>query len=101
MHDAIVNVLAVIGAIACVIWAIQAFKTSPGQSASQPEDAVGAVGAAPPEPRSETIDSDIAVIAAAVYAMLGSGRAVHIDGHRDMTWTSEGRWMQQTSHRPH
>ena len=44
----------------------------------------------------------VAAIAAAVYAVLGSHRIVHIsDAARGLAWTAEGRLMHQTSHRPH
>jgi hypothetical protein len=41
----------------------------------------------------------IVVIAAAVQAMLGAHRIVHIEPSREGTiWAIEGRWAQQTSH---
>lgn len=98
MHDTIGNILAVIGAVACIILLIRGFKTLQGRSPSRPGDPVGAV---PQGSYSETIESDIAVIATAVHAMLGRVCIVHIGGHRDTTWASEGRWMQQTSHASH
>lgn len=98
MHDTTGNILAVIGAVACIVSLIRGFKTLQGRSPSETEEPVGAV---PQESGTETIEGDIAVIAAAVHAMLGCVRIVHIGGHRDTTWTSEGRWMQQTSHAPH
>ena len=46
-------------------------------------------------------DEDIAVIAAAVYAMLGAHRIVHLEPVRTgRAWEIEGRWAQQTSHTP-
>ena len=44
----------------------------------------------------------VAAISAAVYAMLGSHRIVHIaDGRRTATWTSEGKRQLQSSHDVH
>jgi hypothetical protein len=46
-------------------------------------------------------DDDIAVIAAAVQAMLGAHRLVRLlPESGDSHWASEGRWMQQMSHKP-
>ena len=44
---------------------------------------------------------DIAVIAAAVYAMLGAQRIVHIeDVHRGQVWTASARASQYASRKP-
>ena len=61
---------------------------------------------AAPAPVARPVDGvppeHIAAIAAAVYAVLGSHRIVHIsDAGRGLAWTAEGRLMHQTSHRPH
>ena len=46
-------------------------------------------------------NEDIAVIAAAVYARLGTHRIVHLDAAPSgRAWEIEGRWAQQTSHTP-
>jgi hypothetical protein len=46
-----------------------------------------------------SLNDDIAVIAAAVYAMVGAHRIVHLEAVRQSgVWAIEGRWMQQTSH---
>ena len=48
---------------------------------------------APPE--------DIVVIAAAVFAMLGAHRIVHLQAvSPGQSWAAEGRWRLQTSHSP-
>jgi hypothetical protein len=57
----------------------------PGLGASDP--------GAPPE--------DIVVIAAAVFAMLGAHRIVHLEAVTpDQNWVAAGRWRLQTSHNP-
>ncbi len=44
---------------------------------------------------------DIAVIAAAVYALLGTQRIVHIeDVHRGQVWTASARASQYASRKP-
>ena len=98
MNDMIIDGLAVIGAIACVMWLIRGLKALQTEPPTKSEDAVGAV---PAEVPASIVDDDIAVIAAAVYAMLGRRHIVHIDSHLDPTWASEGRWMHQISHTPH
>jgi hypothetical protein len=46
-------------------------------------------------------NEDIAVVAAAVYAMLGARRIVHLEPVLPgRAWETEGRWAQQTSHTP-
>jgi hypothetical protein len=48
---------------------------------------------APPE--------DIVVIAAAVFAMLGAHRIIHLQAVTpDQNWVAAGRWRLQTSHNP-
>jgi hypothetical protein len=98
MNDTVINGLAVIGAIACVIWLIKGIKalsanTQSSDVATTPTQAGVAINPA---------NDDIAVIASAVYAMLGSHRIVHIeDASKGHLWAAEGRWMHQTSHNPH
>jgi hypothetical protein len=43
---------------------------------------------------------DIAAIAAAVTAMLGAHRIIHLEAASAGQWAFEGRWAQQTSHNP-
>lgn len=44
-------------------------------------------------------EGHIAVISAAIYAMVGSHRIVHISAQgRGGTWTGEGRYAHHTSH---
>lgn len=107
--------LAVIGAATCVYWAArlligflswierseierQARETTASAGAMVTATAVGAATAVaadviPPE--------HVAAIAAAI-AMIGGHRIVHIqDETGARAWTSEGRWLHQTSHRTH
>jgi uncharacterized membrane protein len=95
MNDMIIGALAGIGAVALVMWIIPGLKAMLAEAPAQSNEAVGAPAAV-----NSTIDDDIAVIAAAVYAMWGRHHIVHIDSHLDHTWASEGRWMHQTSHMP-
>jgi len=55
-----------------------------------------------PVPSGHVDPAHVAVISAAVYAMLGSHRIVHIaDSRRTATWTSEGKRQLQSSHDVH
>lgn len=52
----------------------------------------------PPAPAEDT-EADIAVIAAAVYAMLGAHRIVHIEApDRGRVWTAAARASHHASH---
>ncbi len=98
MNETVTGVLVAVGGIACVVWLIRAFKTMTAKSLSQAETAA----AAPLRPGAADADAenDAAVIAAAVYALLGATRVVHIeDAGAGRRWAAEGRWMHQTSHR--
>jgi hypothetical protein len=54
---------------------------------------------AQPAPDTGPPPEDIVVIAAAVQAMLGAHRIVHIEtSNAAQVWAVEGRWMHQTSH---
>ncbi len=60
-----------------------------------------AAAVAAPKPVADPAENDIAVIAAAVYAMLGAHRIVHIEAARSGPgWTAEGRLVHHASHRP-
>jgi hypothetical protein len=50
--------------------------------------------AAAPDPAQH----DIAVIAAALYAMVGAHRIVHIQDRRGAGWAAEGRFAHHASH---
>ncbi len=80
--------------VALVIWGIgvsissQTKREAPGSKVTMSAPVV------------DEAEADIAAIAAAVYAMLGAHRIVHIeDVGRGLSWTAEGRWMHQTSHK--
>jgi len=101
------NWLAIVGIISLMYWGWRIVATVQHRTGkSAPADAVSsaaptsvttasvaAVSGPPPE--------DIAVIAAAVHAMMGAHRIVHLESSQTgRTWAAEGRWMHQTSHRP-
>jgi hypothetical protein len=91
MDDSIVNGLAVIGAVSCFYWVFRG-------GAALLRFARGSPGGAEPPPAA-VADTDIAVITAAAYAMLGTARILHLEDLRSGTvWTTEGRLLQQTSH---
>jgi Na+-transporting methylmalonyl-CoA/oxaloacetate decarboxylase gamma subunit len=63
--------------------------------------AVPSLSAKTAEP-TDNAEDDIAVVAAAVYAMFGSYRIVHIESReRGRVWTAEGRVSHHVSHAPH
>lgn len=44
---------------------------------------------------------DIVAIAAAVHAVMGAHRIIHLQPvAADTNWAAEGRWLLQTSHKP-
>jgi len=105
MNAEMVNGLAVIGAVSCVYWVYRGgaalLRLAQDTSIRDGEAAVSARAAPVPAPAPAAPDNDIAVIAAAVYTMLGAHRLLHIEDTRGGTvWTAEGRWQQQTSHSP-
>jgi len=97
------NWLAIIGVISLMYWTWRISAAFVGHRR-------GKEGAVLPAPASTTgqlsaaaapavYESDIAVIAAAVYAVLGAHRILHVQPERQgRIWAAEGRWMQQTSH---
>ena len=97
MYEMVINCLAAIGAIAWITWLVKRLKAASSQSQAVPQSAVDiAQPAQVPAPAND----DVAVIAAAVYAMIGSGRIVHIENTSSgQHWTAEGRWLHQNSHR--
>ena len=97
-QDMIIDGLAVIGAGTCLYWLVRALSfVLQKVQADRPDVAFAAT---PPADRTGGED-DIAVIAAAVYATLSSHRIVKIESAvSGVTWSAEGRWMHQTSHRP-
>jgi hypothetical protein len=108
MNELVIDVFAIIGAVSCCIWAVKGVKAlsrkRQAEAAPEPPAAMAVPPPAVPEPPglAAIAGDDIAVIAAAVCAMLGSPRILRIeDGNRSQIWTAEGRWMHQTSHTPH
>lgn len=99
MNEILINGLAMIGAVTCLTWLTKGIKGRMAKLETQPDAATGPAQACVTV---IPVNNDIAVIAAAVYALLGAARIVHIEdpnfGHR---WAADGRWMHQNSHRPH
>nr|WP_294562424.1 hypothetical protein [uncultured Rhodopila sp.] len=100
------NWLAIVGIISLLYWgwrivaAVQhrTRKSPPGDPVSPPAHAAAATSFAP---ASDGRPDDIVVIAAAVHAMMGAHRIVHLESTQTgQTWAAEGRWLHQTSHRP-
>jgi hypothetical protein len=113
MHEAtiasgpITNWLAIIGVVSLIYWgwrivaALMNRGKTDGPGVQTPAAVAPAAARAGQAPvAASTVESDIAVIAAAVFAVVGAHRIVHLqaDTH-DQNWAVEGRWMQQTSHR--
>jgi len=101
------NWLAIFGVISLIYfgWRITiAFQKR--RSARAPDEAATAPLPAPRTAASTatpvgTLADDIVAIAAAAYAVIGEHRIVHIEpASQDQAWALEGRWLQQTSHRP-
>jgi len=121
MHDNVLtNWLAIIGVVSLMYWGWRIAAAVLHRRNSTPT-APGAHGVAPgaaspvlpravlPGMSLSTVgvpglgasDEDIAVIAAAVFAMLGAHRIVHLQAVTpDQSWVAEGRWRLQTSHNP-
>lgn len=111
MHESMVggaaltNWLAILGVLSLMYWGWRTVtalmartKAAPGAAAVAvaPPPAVAGLSVAVAE---ASLNDDIAVIAAAVYAMVGAHRIVHLEAERQRgVWAIEGRWMQQTSH---
>ncbi|OIQ98364.1 hypothetical protein GALL_196420 [mine drainage metagenome] len=109
-QDTLVNGLAVIGAVTLLYAVVRVLAAIASWAQSMPDPGAGEdrppaarAGAPRPVPASmPALDADIVVIAAAVAATLGAGRIVHIeDPNTGHAWSAEGRWLHQTSHRPH
>jgi hypothetical protein len=108
------NWLAIVGVLSLIYWAwrivsaLQHREHGSPQATTAPAAVLTAQSAsaehAPGEQsasRTAAPVEDIAVIAAAVHAILGVSRIIHLEAdHAGQTWAIEGRWMQQTSHKP-
>jgi hypothetical protein len=110
MHESMVggaaltNWLAILGVVSLMYWGFRVVTALMARAKAAPDAA--AVVAPPPAVAGlsvavaeASLNDDIAVIAAAVYAMVGAHRIVHLEAERQSgVWAIEGRWMQQTSH---
>jgi hypothetical protein len=100
------NWLAIIGVLSLIYWAYRLAAAWQHRHDADPQamvepTAAAALSAAQPAPRPGAPDDDIVVIAAAVHAMGGAHRVVHLKADpAAQIWAAEGRWMQQTSHKP-
>lgn len=109
--ESLISGLAVIGAGTCVYWLVRGLSalvrlaqaSVEPEAAGEPPPAQPAAAAAANQIEECQIEQDhIAAIAAAVACMMQSHRIVHIESaHSGAVWLAEGRWMHQTSHRPH
>lgn len=108
--ELVIDGLAVIGAGTCVYVALKALFTflawvQRSEIERQKRETEGGAPQRPLPPRRDPAEDDdippeyVAAIAAAV-AMLGGHRVVFIqDSAGGQSWSHEGRWMHQTSHR--
>jgi threonine/homoserine/homoserine lactone efflux protein len=98
------NWLAIVGIISLIYWGwriVAALQHQIRKSRPADPDLAAPVVAGSFVPASDGFPEDIVVIAAAVHAMMGAHRIVHLESTRTgQTWAAEGRWLHQTSHRP-
>lgn len=100
------NWLAIVGLLSLMYWAWLIVAALQRRKAAKTAASVAEVAEATPAAArtalaADPADDDIAVIAAAVQAMLGAHRLVRLlPESGDSHWASEGRWMQQMSHKP-
>ncbi|SRR5271165_2331226 len=98
------NWLAIIGVISLIYWGWRICAAflgrSPGkESAAAVSSTPAAAGSVAALAAVAAPENDIVVIAAAVNALLGAHRIVHLEAEsQGQAWAVEGRWMQQTSH---
>jgi hypothetical protein len=105
--------LAVIGAWTCLSWLFrglaaiqrQAAEEMPADGpASHPTAKAAAASSPAAAPAALVAEADgvppehVAAIGAAIFAMIGAHRIVHLDDHPGASWSAEGRWLHQTSH---
>jgi hypothetical protein len=101
------NWLAIVGVLSLIYWgwriiaALQHRSGAPDRAAAPSVVSTVRISAqVDPAARAVAAD-DIAVIAAAAHAILGTHRVVHVaPSGSGEAWAIEGRWMQQTSHKP-
>lgn len=93
------NWLAIVGLLSLIYWGWLIVAALQNRAKTPAVLETGTPAAKPSLPSGPPAE-DIAVIAAAVHAMLGTGRIIHLivdEGGRN--WANEGRWIQQTSHK--
>jgi hypothetical protein len=113
MHEAMIggsptlnNWLAIVGVVSLIYWAwrvFDVFQHRTGSAKPTPKATAGVLPIAPGLGAAGLVSplEDIAVIAAAVAAMMGAHRIVHLQAvGASQNWAAEGRWMNQTSHNP-
>jgi len=108
-QEQLINILAGIGALTVLYVGVRILAAISAWAQRTPEVQAEAPAKAPtPDARAarepeDHAKNDIVVIAAAVHAMLDHHhRIVHIeDAQGGVAWSSEGRWLHQTSHRTH
>jgi hypothetical protein len=113
MHEAMIggsptlnNWLAIVGVVSLIYWAWRVFamlQHRPGGTKQAPASVQAALPIAPGlgAPGLVAPLEDIPIIAAAVAAMMGAHRIVHLQAvGSGRNWAAEGRWMNQTSHNP-
>jgi hypothetical protein len=103
------NWLAIIGVISLIYWGWRIAAALLGRRKEDTDEAAALATSMPAAAQGGTLAAtplaappeDIAAIAAAVSAILGAHRIVHLETvHPEQAWALEGRWMQQTSHKP-
>nr|WP_294529307.1 hypothetical protein [uncultured Rhodopila sp.] len=98
------NWLAIVGVVSLMYWGwriVAAIQHRTRKSRPVDADLPAPAVAGSFIPASDGFPDDIVAIAAAVHAMMGAHRIVHLESTRTgQTWAAEGRWMHQTSHRP-
>lgn len=120
--ERLIDGLAVVGAVTCLYWAarllirflgwverseIERQAREAAATESAPSRASKVAAALPPIAAAATaaigdIPPEHVVVIAAAIAAIGGHRIVMIsDDTGARAWTSEGRWLHQTSHRPH
>jgi hypothetical protein len=100
--------LAVLGVVSVIywVWRILAALIRYAQATPGEAEAPAAPSRASVQPGSvpavDRLAADLPVIVAAVAAMLDRNRIVHIEEvPHGQVWSAQGRWLHQTSHRPH
>jgi len=112
----VIDGLAVVGGVTCLYWVVRAViaflawversEIERQARESGVDEAKGAISTAVAAGAASTLvgtvpPEHVAAIAAAV-AMIGGHRLIRIqDETGGRAWTSEGRWLHQTSHRTH